>query len=62
MPPGAAAPSLNSALPIIFHNIPYANLGCGAGSEPFGYPLVGVKEMRRTGRGFAGASPAPLHG
>jgi len=62
MPPGAAAPSPDSTLPIIFHNIPYANLGCGAGSEPFGYPLVDVKEMRRTGRGFAGASPAPLHG
>ena len=57
MPPGAVAPSLDSTPTIIFHNIPYANLGCGRKRGSFGYPLVAVKEIPRAGRGIAGAPP-----
>jgi hypothetical protein len=62
MPPGADEPTLNPALPIIFHNIPYANLGCGAESEPFGYPLAAVKEIAPAPGGHAGAPSAQFHG
>ncbi len=62
MPPGGATPSLDSPLTIIFHNIPYANLGCGRKPGRFGYPLAAVKEMPRMGRGIAGGPPVPSHG
>jgi hypothetical protein len=62
MPPGAAAPSLDPTVPIIFHNIPYANLGYGAEPGRFAYPLAPVKEVRRARRGFAGAPAVWLHG
>ena len=47
MPRGADGPTLNPTLPIIFHNIPYANLGYGMESAHFGYPLAAVKEIAR---------------
>jgi len=62
MPPGAAAPSLDSGLSIIFHNIPYANLGCGIEPGPFGYPLAAVKEIAHAPGVHAGVSSAQFHG
>ena len=62
MPPGAAAPSLDSPLPIIFHNIPYANLGCGVEPGPFGYPLAAVREIAPASGLHAGAPSAQFHG
>ena len=62
MPPGADEPTLNPALPIIFHNIPYANLGSGMESACFGYPLAAVKEIARLRSLRAGAPSAQFHG
>jgi hypothetical protein len=47
MPRGADGPTLIPTLRIIFHNIPYANLGCGAEPGCFGYPIAAVKEIAR---------------
>ena len=62
MPPGADEPTLNLTLPIIFHNIPYANLGSGMEPGRFGYPLAAVKEIARLRSLRAGAPSAQFHG
>ena len=62
MPRGADGPTLNPTHPIIFHNIPYANLGYGMEPGRFGYPLAAVKEIARVRGLRAGASSAQFHG
>ena len=62
MPRGADGPTLNPTHPIIFHNIPYANLGRGMEPGPFGYPLAAVKEIAHAPGVHAGVSSAQFHG
>ena len=62
MPPVADEPTLIPTLPIIFHNIPYANLGSGMESPRFGYRLAAVKEITRALHVRAGAPSAQFHG
>jgi hypothetical protein len=62
MPRGADGPTLIPTLRIIFHNIPYANLGCGAEPGCFGYPIAAVKEIARVRGLRADVLSSQLHG
>jgi hypothetical protein len=61
MPRGADGPTLNPAHPIIFHNIPYANLGYRMEPGHFGHPLAPVREIARV-RGVRAVGSAQFHG
>ena len=62
MPHGADGPTLNPTHPIIFHNIPYANLGYGMDPGRFGHPHAAVREIARVCRLRGGVSSVQFHG
>ena len=62
MPSGADEATLIPALPIIFHNIPYANLGSGMELVRFGYPIAAVNEIVRATSLRGGALSVRFHG
>ena len=61
MPRGADGPTLNPTHPIIFHNIPYANLGYGMELGRFGHPLAAVRKIARVCRLRGGVSSVQFH-
>ena len=61
MPFGSDDSTSIPALPIIFHNIPYANPGSEVESARFGYPIAAVKEIARQCGLDVSAEPASFH-